>query len=204
MSHFLVIPLIPCPFFLWPYIQHPPASPNQAQLTDRCGFHLPRAQSPHHNSLASQHSFAVLHPDPALVLLVSQSDSSRTSERWSFTTQSLQQIRSLICMESLASLSSYPRPAAGLARDRILWDSSSNSSKSAPSMQELSSKPQKLGQIWVDKRSQPSRQIHPFLGSYSAEQAVPRNLRKGNENSWSHTFQVSISARKLLSYLGWN
>lgn len=160
----------------------------------------------HHNPLASQRSFAVLQPDPALVLPLPQSDNVRTSERWSLTAWSLQQTRSLICKESAASLFSYPWPAAGLARDRTLWDSSCNSSKSALSMHELSFLQNlrnlvKLG-LTRDHNLLPTS-TH-FFGSCSAEQAVPRNLRKGNENFWNHTFQVSICARKLLSYLGWN
>lgn len=57
--------------------------------------------SPAHNSLTSQHSFAVLHPDPALVLPLRKSDNLRTSQRWSLTTQSLQQTSSLIFMKTL-------------------------------------------------------------------------------------------------------
>lgn len=116
----------------------PKPGPAHWQMCFSLSILTPWAQIPHHNSLASQHSYAVLHPDLALVLLVSQSDNLRTSERGPFTTQSLQQTRPLICVESPASLSSYPWPVAGLARDRILWDSSCNSSKPALRMHELS------------------------------------------------------------------
>lgn len=155
--------------------------------------------------LASQPSFAVLRPDPALVLPLPHSDSLRTSERWSLTAQSLQQTRSLICMENPASRSSYPRPAAGLVRDRIFWDPSCDSSKSALSMHELSFL-QNLRNLAIFglTRDQPSPQTHPFLWFMLCRAGGSKESKERQWKFLQSAFQVSVSAIKLLSYLGWN
>lgn len=168
MSDFLVIPLLPCPFLLWPYTQHPRQTRPSSLKGTIFTFHPCTPQSLGQPALlrsppSTPGSFAPSTPGRQLNGHLSDALNPQT--------------RSLICMESPASLSSSPQPTAGLARDgtQNLGATLANPHGGCRSHFFFKTSETWSNFGWRDHNllPRPTR----FFSSCSAEQAVPRNLR---------------------------
>lgn len=141
--------------------------------------------------LASQHSFAVLYPDLALVLPLPQSDNLRTSERWSLTAQSLQQISHLYrksCKSLFLSMACSR--SSKRQNSEILVATLANLHWVHMNYLFFKTSETWSNLDWQETNLLP-RPTH-FFGLCSPEQAVPRNLGKGNENFCNLLFKSAF------------
>lgn len=162
VSHLVVI----TPFL--PLVLHP-QSRHSPPKTMFFPFH------PHISLPLSQHFFGALHPDPVLPV----SCQTTWGCQRSLPTQSLQ-TRSPICMESLQISLSHPGSAAGLTRDRILWDSNCNSSKPALGMNEFSLLQNLRNLAWqkiITSSTDPPISLVPALQNSSSKESKDEQLK---------------------------
>lgn len=167
---------------LFPPALHPTSSPD----TDTC-FSLsiltPWVPISHHNHPhhISQHSFAVPHPELALVLSASHLGQLEDIKQMITNSTELAAHRISICMDNPASLTSYEWLTVGLASEilaralaNLYWAFINNLSF------KTSGKESNLGWQEIPPQCNCHSSDHVF-GLCSVEQGVPRNLRGGNE-----------------------